>query len=639
MSDKYTSIPVPRPRVRTTKNFLLVWLHNSTDTVNNNDYQNIIIELQQAVSGVHRFTDADEMVDFITDVAEEPIVLILSEVFVQTMISVAHEIPQVECVYILNENNVQCEQWSNKWRKIKGIYSDIKSIGEALIETSKIYNQDAISISFICASEEASDKNLNQLESSFMYTKIITEILFTIDFDRQHIEEFLAYWDSTNTVPSRDIEMWRKQYDLHSSSWWYTSTTNIYNLLNRALRAMDVECMIKIGFFIRDLHQNITHLHSQQYPNYNRQSSFIVYRGQCLMYADFQKLIKSKGGLLSFNNFLSTSKNRDVSLLFTSSNTTMPDTVGILFVMSIDPSISSTPFADITEISYFKQETEILFSMHSVFRICNIEQLDRGCNLYQVNLTLTSDTDPDLRLLSEHIRTNSFSHKTGWYRLGYLLTQIGQFNQAQKLFEDMLHQTSNELEKANIYHMLGMIKYELGDYINAIELYEKSIEINQKILPRTHPDLVASYRNLGTVYDKMAKHSIIHSVEEKPTDDYSKAVLSFENALIVLQQTFPPDDPTLVTFYERYGTVYEKLGNYNKALSLHKRALEIKQKHLPSNHPSLATSYANHGTAYQQMGDIPTARSFYRRALDIGQRSLPSNHPDLRRYREMVEND
>ncbi|CAF1250778.1 unnamed protein product [Adineta steineri] len=409
MSDKYTSIPIHRPRVRTTETFLLVWLHNSTDTVNNNDYQNIIIELQQAVSGVHRFTDVDEMVDFITDVAEEPIYLILSEAFVQTTISAVHEIPQVECVYILNENNAQCEQWLNQWQKIKGIYSDIKSIGEALEKTSKIDNQNMIPISFIDDSKDSEGLRDSGVQGS--------------------------------------------------------------------------------------------------------------------------------------------------------------------------------------------------------------ERLQKGL-------------------------------------------------QETPISRSPLDQTFNELEKANIYHMLGMIKYELGDYINAIELYERSIEINRKILPRTHPDLAASYRNLGIVYDKMAKHSINHPLKEKPIetiiafndlpfstsdsnndlisgsmDDYSKAVLSFENALTVLQQTFPPDGLTLVTFYELYGTVYEKLGDYDKALSLHKRALEIKQKHLPSNHPSLATSYANHGTAYQQMGDIPTARLYFRRALDIGQRSLPSNHPDLRRFREMVGND
>ncbi|CAF1198468.1 unnamed protein product [Adineta steineri] len=415
---------------------------------------------------------------------------------------------------------------------------------------------------------------------------------------------------------------------------------------------------------MRDLHQDIAHLHSQQYSKSNHWSSFVVYRGQSLMRTDFEKLIKLKGGLITFNNFLSTSTEQEVSLAFAQIAAINPGMVGILFVMSIDPSISSTPFADINETSYFRGEKEILFSMHSSFRIHDIYQLGSNHNVYQVNLTLTSDTDPDLHTLSEHIRDNSFPHKTGWYRLGNLLIQIGEFEQAQKIFEVMLHQTSNELEKGNIYHMLGAINYELGDYINAIELYEKSIEINQKILPPTHPDLAASYRNLGIVYDKMAKHSINHPLKEKPIetiiafndlpfstsgnnndlmsdsmDDYSKAVLSFENALVILQQTFPPDGLTLVTFYELYGTVYEKLGDYDKALSLHKRALEIKQKHLPSNHPSLATSYANHGTAYQQMGDIPTARSYFRRALDIRQRSLPSNHPDLRRFREMIGND
>ncbi|CAF1250794.1 unnamed protein product [Adineta steineri] len=580
------------------------------------------------------------------------------------MISVVHEISQVEYVYILNENNAQCEQWSNQWQKIKGIYSDIKSIGEALKETSQIDDQDMVPISFIDVSQNASNKNLNQLEPSFMYTKIITEILFTINFDRQHIEEFLAYCKSSHSMSPTHIDMLEKEYHSYSSIWWYTHPCGLYSLLNYAIRGMDVEVMIRIGFFIRDLHQNITHLHSQQYPNYNRQSPFTVYRGQGLSRTNFEKLIKSKGGLLSFNNFLSTSKERNVTLDFALTAATESGSVGILFAISIDPSISSTPFANVRENSVFREEDEILFSMHSIFRIHDIIQIDSSHNVYQVNLTLTNDTDPDLHTLSEHIRANSLPHKTGWYRLGNLLIQMGQFNQAQELFEVMLHQTSNELEKANIYHMLGMIKYELGDYINAIELYEKSIKINQKILPPTHPDLAASYRNLGMVYDKMAKHSIIHSVEENPIetiitssdlpfstsdsnsdlvsasmDDYSKAVLSFENALTVLQQTFPPDGLTLVTFYELYGTVYEKLGDYNKALSLHKRALEIKQKHLPSNHPSLATSYANHGTAYQQIGDIPTARSYFRRALDIGQRSLPSNHPDLRRFREMIGND
>ena len=45
--------------------------------------------------------------------------------------------------------------------------------------------------------------------------------------------------------------------------------------------------------------------------------------------------------------------------------------------MTIDPSISATPFANVKNVSYFQEEEEILFSMHSVFRIGQVKQSRR----------------------------------------------------------------------------------------------------------------------------------------------------------------------------------------------------------------------------------------------------------------------
>ena len=167
-------------------------------------------------------------------------------------------------------------------------------------------------------------------------------------------------------------------------------------MLNRALRTLEADTIINMGFFIRDLHHQIEELHQKQVSSYQGKS-FIVYRGQGLSTTDFEKLRKTKGGLMSFNNFLSTSKTREVSLGFAKGALGKTDTVGILFQMSIDPSVSSAPFASIKEVSYFKKEEEILFSMHTVFRIGEIKQIDKNNPLYQVELTLTSDDDPQLR--------------------------------------------------------------------------------------------------------------------------------------------------------------------------------------------------------------------------------------------------
>ena len=117
-------------------------------------------------------------------------------------------------------------------------------------------------------------------------------------------------------------------------------------MLNRALRTLEADTIINMGFFIRDLHQQIEELHQKQVSNY-RGKPFIVYRGQGLSTTDFEKLRKTKGGLMSFNNFLSTSKTREVSLGFAKGALGKTDTVGILFQMSIDPSVSNERSIDI----------------------------------------------------------------------------------------------------------------------------------------------------------------------------------------------------------------------------------------------------------------------------------------------------
>jgi hypothetical protein len=175
-------------------------------------------------------------------------------------------------------------------------------------------------------------------------------------------------------------------------------------MLNRALRTMEVDLIIKMGFFVRDLHNHIITLHSKQYNRHHGSDSFTVYRGQGLSQTDFDELMKTKGGLMSFNNFLSTSLDREVSLAFAESNQSGSDLIGVLFEITISPSIFTTPFANIRNDSYYHEEEEILFSMHSVFRIGQIKQIDKNDRLWQVNLILTGDSDPQLHALTEQMR-------------------------------------------------------------------------------------------------------------------------------------------------------------------------------------------------------------------------------------------
>ena len=63
-------------RQRIIQNFLLIWIDTNIDksTV---DYQNTVIQLRNVVNDINVFTELDEAVDFLTDVDEVKVFLIV----------------------------------------------------------------------------------------------------------------------------------------------------------------------------------------------------------------------------------------------------------------------------------------------------------------------------------------------------------------------------------------------------------------------------------------------------------------------------------------------------------------------------------------------------------------------------------
>jgi len=612
-----------RPRIqRIIQNFHLVWLDGNINE-NDDDCRNSIQKLKQVVNTVNTFVDFDECIDFINKIPEETAFMITSGALGQTTVPAIHNKKQVSVIYIFCGNKDRHEKWAKEWPKVKGVFTDIKPICEALKQAAQDCDQNAVSISFAPSGDSTTNKNT--LECSFMYTQILKDILLTIHFDDGHISEFLNYCRiefAENSFELRNVNKIEKEYRNHEPIWWYTCETFLYSMVNRALRLMDVDIIIQMGFFVCDLHKNIADLHSKQFHGQTSSQSFIVYRGQSLSQTDFNQLKQNQGGLLAFNNFLSTSKNRKTSLNFIHRNLGKNEFVSILFVMRINPSIQSTPFAHVANISEISEEEEILFSMHSVFRIGKIEKFSDKPQIWEAELTLTDDNDSQLRELSETIQKET-SGSTGWNRLGQLLIKLAKFDKAEALYEILLKQTTDQKEKANIFHQLGLINQHRGEYSKALEYHEKSLEIRKKTLPANHPDLAISYNNIGLVYDNMG--------------EYSKALEYHEKSLEISKKSVPENYPDLTTSYNNIGLVYDNMGEYSKALEYYEKSLEIRKKTLPANHPDLAMSYNNIGWVYRNKTDYKKALDYYERALDIWQRSLHSNHPNIQSVKQSID--
>lgn len=425
---------------------------------------------------------------------------------------------------------------------------------------------------------------------------------------------------------------------------------------------MDVDVIVTMAFFLCDLHNDIKQLHSKQLSTHTFPKLFFVYRGQGLSHCDFQKLMESEGGLLSFNSFLSTTWDYQIATFYCESFLSEPNMIGVLFKITVDPAIPSAPYANIGKFSYYQAEEEILFSMHTIFRISQIKQLGETAAVWQVDLTLTTDSDSDLTILSEAIRKECFPRQKGWYRLGSLLLKMGEFGKAQQTFETMLKRATDATEKANLYHMLGNVKYNLGEYIEAIEYFERSTEMQQTDHFSRPADLITSYSSLAAVYEKMGEHVKALRYNEKALamsettvsltfnsssnadetlswndetlDQRSILIQSFENTMKVLLEIHPEDDLFLASKYDRFGSAFKTLGANKEAEIFYERAFEIKRKLLSPIHPSTADTLANRADVHELNNDPTTAYMYRQQAAKIRQLSLPKNHPDNQAHEE-----
>ena len=91
--------------------------------------------------------------------------------------------------------------------------------------------------------------------------------------------------------------------------------------------------------------------------------------------------------------------------------------------------------------------------MHLVFRIGIVKQIEENDSLWQMNLTLTGDNDPQLQFLMKK-----------WFRLGQLMIQLARLDKAKQVYDIVFTQTADEKRRGSIYYQLGNIEHHQGKF-------------------------------------------------------------------------------------------------------------------------------------------------------------------------------
>ena len=304
--------------VKLVANLFVIWLDENMDD-SSPYYHHGISQLSQVANMLKVYIDRDQSLDFLTDIQNEDICLLISEEICQQIVPLIHDFDRLQYIFIVRRSLKQHEHWVKNWSKIKGIYTDISTICDIIKQTAEKCEQNAVSFNLLNTSENFSKTKRDQLDPLFMYSQLLAETLLEIQFDEQHFTEFIDYcrqMSSNNDVELKNIDKLQQNYHTKTAIEWHTSEYFLYTTHNRGLRIVDTDTIIKMGCFIVDLYRQIEQLHTDQYPTGSISDHFIVYRGQVISKIEFEQIKNTIGGLIAFNNFLSTSRKRDVSSMF-----------------------------------------------------------------------------------------------------------------------------------------------------------------------------------------------------------------------------------------------------------------------------------------------------------------------------------
>ncbi|CAF3371476.1 unnamed protein product [Rotaria socialis] len=239
---------------------------------------------------------------------------------------------------------------------------------------------------YIWRNDDKSGKQLSRLTALFLANYILTKYVeFELcDESKQEMLELCRTHYSRNQLELKNIKEFELTYTASDAIGWYTRDSFVHKMVNRALRSFDEIKLRCMTFLIRDIRQQLKYC----YQNLQPTSNLTVYRGMSMSMKDIQRMRDTPlGSLILMNGFLSTTRTLNIALAYASKNCDLVnDSRGhVLFEINIDVVNSPAIYADVSSISTFQHEDEILFDMGTLFQIESIDH-DEDSKLWKVQL-------------------------------------------------------------------------------------------------------------------------------------------------------------------------------------------------------------------------------------------------------------
>eukprot|EP00240_Pyramimonas_obovata_P003175 CAMPEP_0118924400 /NCGR_PEP_ID=MMETSP1169-20130426/2554_1 /TAXON_ID=36882 /ORGANISM="Pyramimonas obovata, Strain CCMP722" /LENGTH=636 /DNA_ID=CAMNT_0006865509 /DNA_START=385 /DNA_END=2295 /DNA_ORIENTATION=- len=164
-----------------------------------------------------------------------------------------------------------------------------------------------------------------------------------------------------------------------------------------------------------------------------------------------------------------------------------------------------------------------------------------------------------------------------------MLSTAGRFTEALPVARRQLELAekapAGEGHDVNVAQALGNlagVHQEMGEYDEALPLYERSLAIREKVHGADHPEVATGLNNLAVLYKRMGK--------------YDEALPLYQRSLAIREKVYEADHPAVATSLNNMGGLYYNMGRYREARPLFERALAIRERVLGEEHPHTAST-------------------------------------------------
>ena len=266
---------------------------------------------------------------------------------------------------------------------------------------------------------------------------------------------------------------------------------------------------------------------------------------------------------------------------------------------------------------------------------------DSAVYFYQKAITQIDDLYND-NLQPDEKNSLQFREVDLQIKIGYIFHMQCKYSFAKDYYEKAYKSAAvlgNDSLIAESSFNLGEINLENGKYVDAINAYDKALELFHKInytngIIWTHLGLGIVYRECGNTDLSKSHYFEAKKISEQNGDpylvgmcnnnignlfgqirDYSSAIKYLKLALKNFEES--GNEKFISDCYDSIGNLYFNYGDYEKAIEYFKNAISIAQK--LSDQYRLLSLYANYAKTYSALGENETALMYFSKTIELAQ--------------------